>query len=57
MCRFIKTQTEDAHCFYNATDAQMKAVMDEILGTFHQSALVLEKTDADIIFYSGEAQQ
>ncbi|ATW26665.1 DUF3574 domain-containing protein [Candidatus Formimonas warabiya] len=45
------------YCFYNATDDQIKAVMDEVLGTFHQSALVLEKTDADIIFYSGNARQ
>lgn len=45
------------YCFYNATDDQMKAVMDEVLVTFHQSALVLEKADADIIFYSGGSQK
>lgn len=45
------------YCFYNATDDQIKAVMDEVLETFHQSALVLEKTDADIVFYSGDARQ
>lgn len=45
------------YCFYNATDAQIKSVMDEVLDTFHQSALVMEKTDADLVFYSGEAPQ
>lgn len=45
------------YCFYNATDNQIKAVMDEVLATFHQSALMMEKIDADIVFYSGDASQ
>lgn len=42
------------YCFYNATDNQIKSVMDEVLGAFHQSALVMEKTDSNIVFYSGD---
>jgi hypothetical protein len=41
------------YCFYNATDKQIKSILDQALTTFNQSAIVLEKTDADITFYSG----
>ncbi|MEG0379901.1 MAG: DUF3574 domain-containing protein, partial [Eubacterium sp.] len=40
--------------FYNVTEDQMKDIMDEVIEKFHQSAVVLEKTEADIIFYSGD---
>ena len=45
------------YCIYNATDKQMKTIMDEVLKNFHQSALVLEKTNSDIVYYSGDARQ
>lgn len=45
------------YCFYNATDAQMKAIMDDTLKVFHQSAILLEKTDTDVVFYSGDVAQ
>lgn len=45
------------YCFYNSTDKQIRNIMDEALAAFNQNSLVLEKTDADIVFYTGDTQQ
>ncbi len=39
--------------FYNATDQQMKAIMDEILQELNQNSILIEKEKVNYDFYEG----
>ncbi|PKM76310.1 MAG: DUF3574 domain-containing protein [Firmicutes bacterium HGW-Firmicutes-15] len=39
--------------FYNATDQQMKAIMDEILRDLNQNSILIEKQKVNYEFYEG----
>ncbi len=42
--------------FYDATDEQMKAIMDEVLKELNQHSILLEKQTVKNTFYEGDAQ-
>lgn len=50
----LATENTLIYLFFDATEEQLQKVMDELIEVLHQSSILVEKHEADYIFYSGE---